>query len=480
MEEEGSNINNNTTTSCPPLKIYFLPFPAPGHMIPMVDLARVFATRSNNNNTHVTLLTTPSNAQPLLQNKQQFHIHTFDFPSNQVGLPPGLENLSSAKNSITAHKVCTAMDLLMSQIESFVKQNPPHALILDFICIRRFSFSDLGIPIIPFNPMPIFATCIFEAINNSHVSLASSDSIITVPGDLPHPMTLHVNPSYGFRALAHPFLQAKHSGRKHGIIVNSFAELEAGYTEYYQKLTGVRVWHLGISSLMVKNEYPLRDNIDECLLSWLSTKEPNSVVYICFGTLCLLRREQCLELARGIEASRKGFLWVVPEDDEEFQVPEGFGDEGMRGKVVRGWVPQVLILNHPAIGAFFTHCGWTSVGEGISAGLPMITMPRFGEQFFNERLVNEVHGLGVEVGAWEWSMSPYDAKNKVVSWERIEKAVRMVMEADSGGTLRKRAKEMKEKACKAVQQGGSSYHNLTSLIQSLKQTSLDGRWLDAN
>nr|UXY92018.1 UDP-glycosyltransferase UGT20 [Glycyrrhiza glabra] len=479
MEEEGSN-NNKNNTSCPPLKIYFLPFPTPGHMIPMVDLARVFATRSNNNNNiHVTLLTTPSNAQPLLQNKQQqFHIHTFDFPSNQVGLPPGLENLSSAKDGGTAHKVCTAMDLLIPQIESFVKQNPPHALIPDFMFTGSFSFSHLGIPIIPFIPSSIFSACIFEAINdNSHVSLASSDSVkpsITVPGDLPHPVTLHVNPSRGFHTLARPFLQAKHNGRKHGIIVNSFAELEAGYTEYYQKLTGVTVWHLCISSLMVKNEYPSpsREIDDEYLASWLGSKEPNSVVYICFGSLCRLWREQYLEIARGIEASRQGYLWVVPKDDEEFQVPGGFGDdEGKRGMVVRGWVPQVLILNHPAIGAFFTHCGWNSVVEGISAGLPMITMPSFADHFFNERLVTEVHKLGVEVGAWEWSISPYGSKNKVVSWERIEKAVRMVMEDD---TFRKRAKEMKEKACKAVQQGGSSYHNLTSFIQSLKQTSLDG------
>jgi len=36
-----------------------------------------------------------------------------------------------------------------------------------------------------------------------------------------------------------------------GVIVNTFAELEEGYTDYYHKLTGLKVWHVGELSLMV-------------------------------------------------------------------------------------------------------------------------------------------------------------------------------------------------------------------------------------
>jgi hypothetical protein len=46
----------------------------------------------------------------------------------------------------------------------------------------------------------------------------------------------------------------------------------------------------------------------------------------------------------------------------------------------------------------------------------------------NERLVTEVHRLGVEVGACEWSLSPYGPRHKVVSKEQIEKVVRRIME----------------------------------------------------
>jgi len=52
-----------------------------------------------------------------------------------------------------------------------------------------------------------------------------------------------------------------------------------------------------------------------------------------------------------------------------------------KGLIIRGWAPQVLILDHEAVGGFVTHCGWNSALEGISAGLPMVTWPVFAEQF---------------------------------------------------------------------------------------------------
>ncbi|GAU45634.1 hypothetical protein TSUD_175470 [Trifolium subterraneum] len=84
----------------------------------------------------------------------------------------------------------------------------------------------------------------------------------------------------------------------------------------------------------------------------------------------------------------------------------------------------------------------------------------------NERLVAEVHGIRVEVGACEWSLSVFGARNRAVSQKQIEKAVRRVMEDGGGSMIRKRAKEMPEKACKSVQEGRSSYHNLTNLAQA--------------
>lgn len=186
--------------------------------------------------------------------------------------------------------------------------------------------------------------------------------------------------------------------------------------------------------------------------------------------------EQLFQIASGLDASGHQFLWVVHRKNKDDDVadnkwlPEGF-EEKMRkenrGMMIKGWAPQPLILNHPATGGFLTHCGWNAVVEAISAGVPMITMPGFSDQYYNEKLITEVHGFGVEVGAAEWSISPYDGKKKVVSGERIEKAVKSLM-GEEGAQIRSKAKEVQDKAWKAVQQGGSSYNCLIALIDHLR------------
>lgn len=84
------------------------------------------------------------------------------------------------------------------------------------------------------------------------------------------------------------------------------------------------------------------------------------------------------------------------DNDIEERMPEGF-QERMKGKgfIVRGWAAQVLILNHEAVYGFVTHCAWNSTLESITAGVPMVAWPLFGEQFYNEKLITEILKVGV-------------------------------------------------------------------------------------
>jgi UDP-glucosyl transferase 73C len=184
----------------------------------------------------------------------------------------------------------------------------------------------------------------------------------------------------------------------------------------YRKAREDRVWCVGSISLC-NNEY--LDKVergnkasieeDECL-KWLDSQQPCSVVYACLGSLCNLITSQLIELGLGLEESKKPFIWVIrglAKNNEELEkwISEDRFEERIKGRglLIRGWAPQLLILSHPSVGGFLTHCGWNSIIESISAGVPMLTWPLFGDQFMNEKLVVQVRKNWCE-GWWKRKM----------------------------------------------------------------------------
>ena len=153
----------------------------------------------------------------------------------------------------------------------------------------------------------------------------------------------------------------------------------------------------------------------------------------------------------GLKASGQQFIWVVRkgknEKEEEGWLPKGF-EKRMEGKglIIRGWAPQMLILDHEAVGGFVTHCGWNSTLEGVTAGLPMITWPMATEQFYNEKLVTEVLKIGVGVGAHQWIKVMVDDIKK----EAIEEAVKLSMVGDEAEEI-SRAKALGKMAKRVVE-----------------------------
>lgn len=47
--------------------------------------------------------------------------------------------------------------------------------------------------------------------------------------------------------------------------------------------------------------------------------------------------------------------------------------------MVDKFIPQVEALNHPATAAAMLHCGWGSVMEAVSAGVPVLAWPAFAD-----------------------------------------------------------------------------------------------------
>lgn len=479
-------------SSSRPLEIYVLPFLSPGHMIPLSEIARLFAARGE----HVTIITTPSNVA-LTPDKEQnasIRIHTIPFPAKEVGLPDGLENFFSVKDIDTAAKVFTGMQLLRNSIEEYVTEHRPDCLVSDMFFPWTADLAiRLDIPRLVFNATCMFSQVLKDAVrrpDSPHLTVKSDYDPFVIAG-LPHPITMtraelpdYVRTPNGYTKMMEEWKEAEL--KSYGVLVNNYYEFDSAYTDFYQKMVAPtqKIINVGPAALIhrsgnekVKRGHKTVVGEHECL-SWLKSKDPNSVLYVCFGSGCIFPDAQLMEIACGLMAAGHDFMWVVlgkddeKKEDEVNWLPLDF-DEKMiktnKGMIVKGWAPQVLILDHPSVGGFLSHCGWNSVIEAVSAGIPMATWPLYAEHFYNEKLLTQVLGIGVEVGAEEWNLW-VDAGKKVIKREKIERAVNKIMDGGDGSKdMRRKTKEMGERAKKAVGEGGSSQRNVTVLIEDLRK-----------
>ena len=268
----------------------------------------------------------------------------------------------------------------------------------------------------------------------------------------------------------------------YGVVINTFEELEPEYVQGVKELRNGKLWCIGPVSLCnrAKSDKFERGNKasigEEQCLNWLDSHEPNSVLYACLGSLCNLIPAQLIELGLGLEASDKPFIWVIRERNLTLELEEwisGYGFEERvkgRGLLIRGWAPQVLILSHQAVGGFLTHCGWNSSFEAVCAGMPVATWPLFAEQFTNEKMLVDVLGIGVRVGVQKTvNWGEEEEIGVLVKSEAVQGAVDELLGGAEREERRNRAKKLAEKASKALEEGGSSYLNMSSLIKEITE-----------
>ncbi|XP_052621766.1 UDP-glycosyltransferase 85A8-like [Lactuca sativa] len=246
---------------------------------------------------------------------------------------------------------------------------------------------------------------------------------------------------------------------------------------------------------------------DESCISWLDTKDPGSVVYVNFGSITVMTKEQLIEFGWGLANSKKDFLWITRPDivgGNEAMMPPEFVDETKGRGMVTSWCPQeqfcknlklhrrfyvrfrfsvisrffgfriVFVhpnvthkfksvtkkflywsifegFKHPTIGAFLTHSGWNSIIESISSGVPVICWPFFAEQQTNCRYSCVEWGIGMEI-------------DSNVKREEVEAQVREMMDGKKGKMIKCKALESKKKAEEAIAIEGSSYLNFDKLV----------------
>nr|DAD35133.1 TPA_asm: hypothetical protein HUJ06_005773 [Nelumbo nucifera] len=460
--------------------ILVFPYPAQGHLIPLLDLTDQLVRRDLT----VTILVTPKNV-PILNSLLSRHPSTsiqtlvLPFPSHP-SLPLGVENMKDAPEGSFRPMMLTLNKLYHPILHWFHSHpSPPVAIISDFFLGWTHHLAcQLGIPRI------VFYTS--GAVNLSVTNFLWRDlpkrddpndpnfpfSFPKVPNSPIYPWW-QLTPIYRSYVQGDPDSEFIRDGflanlASWGIVFNSFNELEGVYLNHIREELGHhRIWAVG--PLLPPDDDPSSERGGSNsvgagdVMSWLDKCEDHTVVYVCFGSQVVLSNEQMEALAAALEISRCRFVWCVKEASggstastggASGVVPSGFEERvGGRGLVIRGWAPQVLILRHRAVGAFLTHCGWNSVLEALVAGVPMLAWPMGADQFINARLLVEEKGMAVKLCEGR-QVTP----NSTELAKTIAESV-----GDQAKSMRVRAMETRQAALHAIKQGGTSFKDLDEL-----------------
>ncbi|KAG8375347.1 hypothetical protein BUALT_Bualt10G0090700 [Buddleja alternifolia] len=239
--------------------------------------------------------------------------------------------------------------------------------------------------------------------------------------------------------------------------------------DYMAKLSHVKAIGPTIPSMYLDKRLPddreyglsVYKPITGACMEWLNERQPESVIYVSFGSLAELGEDQMEELAWGLRLSNKHFLWVV-RLSEESKLPKDFAQVTSKKGLIVSWCPQLEVLAHEAICCFITHSGWNSTLEALSLGVPMVAMPQWTDQSTNSKFVMDMWKMGVR--------APVDDKG-LVSREMIARCIREVVEGESGQEIKKNATKWKALAREAMSEGGSSEKNILEFVSSLIRSS---------
>ncbi|KAI3512947.1 hypothetical protein L1887_20270 [Cichorium endivia] len=465
--------------------VVFIPYPAQSHIKCMLKLARLL----HHKGIHITFVNTESNQKRLLKYGGFHGLDTApDFQFKTV--PDGLPSDDDTDQNQTAEQLF--LYLLTNFSDSFLDlvtglENPPTCIISDgFMTFTNnlYAAEKLKIPIILYWTL---AACGFMAYyqtkvltdkgilplkDESYLENGYTDTVMDwIPGmegirlkDLPKHMLATSPDGSEYNILLEV---ARTAHKVSHMIIHTFDELESSLiTEL--KLIFPRIYTVGPQQLLLNqvaenesassssNGYSLWKEEPECI-EWLESKEPNSVVYVNFGSLAVMSLQDLLELGWGLVNSNHYFLWIIRTDMVDggaTVLPPEFEAAIKTRGFIRSWCSQEEVLNHPSIGGFLTHGGWGSVIESLSAGVPMLCWPVSHDQGVNCKQMCRKWEVAMEI---EKKLNRYD----------VEKLVKALMEGIEGKRMREKAMEWKKMAEIAADCNGSSSLNINELANEI-------------
>ncbi|GAB4831334.1 hypothetical protein Ancab_005345 [Ancistrocladus abbreviatus] len=414
------------------LHIAMFPWFAMGHITPFLHLANKLAERG-----HKISFFLPSKLQQKLQ-AQNLHPNLLTLIPVSIphveGLPLGAETTADVPLS-SVGLIMAAMDLTQKTVEESLSELKPHLVFFDFADWLPSIASKLGAKSIH--------CCIISSATIGYLlgwrvhrpgekQLMETD-IAMPPPDFPS-LSIKLRAQEA-RAVAagsnRPFGGGKSLHNRvwdsfcvcDAICFRSCREIEGPYCDYVEKLFRKPVILAG----PVLPE-PTTNNLDQEIDNWLKKFDAGSVIYCALGSECILETHQFMELVLGLEMMGMPFFAALkpPMGYEviDSALPEGYAAriEG-RGIVHGSWVNQQLILKHPSVGCFMTHCGSGSVMEGLLSECQLVLLPQSGDQFFNARIMDRELRVGVEVEKGE--------HDGLFTKEAVSNAVKAAMEGNS-------------------------------------------------
>ncbi|KAL6337827.1 hypothetical protein AAG906_002292 [Vitis piasezkii] len=430
--------------------IVCVPFPAQGHVIPMMQLAKLLHSKGF----CITFVNTEFNHRRLVRSKGEDWAKGFDdfwFETISDGLPPSNPDATQNPTMLCYHvpKHCLApFRHLLAKLNSSPEVPPVTCIISDGVMSFALKAAEeLGIPEVQFwtasacgfmaylhhaeliqRHFPIQSSFVKLFPQLQHLHSSSNNEIFGVPdenfmsdGTLDTP----VDWIPGMRNIRLKDLPS------------FIRTTDPNHIMFHlsNRLQVPHIYTIGplslLSSFMPKSQLTsFRPNFwadDSACLEWLDQRAPNSVIYANYGSVTVMSDQHLKEFAWGLANSKYSFLWIVRPDvvmGDSAVLPEEFLEETKGRGLLASWC------------------------------VPVICWPFFAEQQTNCRYACTEWGIGMEVN--------YDVKR-----HDIEALVKEMMEGERGKEMKKNAMEWKKKAEEATAVGSSPCNNFDRFIKRL-------------